>query len=199
MKTLFNKKAMTFTEALLVISLMSILTIAVFKSIINGLKIWEVSRQMVIEEDISLSLERVGQELRNTFQFSQIAFEGKGDEIRFASLVRVPTDPYLGRPNEYVQQIGRVEYYFNRDKKALFRRQANYGLALKEKYFPERVVAEALDSVRFFYYYADEEGALIEAEEGRGFPAGVKVEVGFKDNRGRSKRLIKFVYLPLGT
>ncbi len=190
---------MTLAEVLLVVSLMSLLTIVVFKSIINGLKIWEVSRQMVVEEDIALSLEKIGQELRNTFYFSQISFEGKAEDLRFAAVVKVPADPYLGRGNEYVKQIGQVEYYFDPLKKSLYRRQANYGLALKNKYFPERVVAEAIASVRFSYFYADEEGALIETEKGDHFPAGVKVEVGFKDNRGRAKRLAKFVYLPLGT
>ena len=180
----------------MVVSLLALTSIAVSNSLINGLKIWSRTQELVIEEDIAVLLDKMSQELRNAFNFSQISFEGKETRIKFATIVRTPADAGQSS-DEYIPQVGQVEYYFDALVQKLYRRQSNYSLALKNKFFPERLMLSSVKSLKFYYFYQDEEGKLVETN-GDVLPSAVRADLEFFDNQGGQKFVSRFIYVPTG-
>ena len=88
-RRLLSRRAMTLMEILIVVSLIAMMSVAIFNALSNGMKIWKRSQQMVIEEDIAVFFDKIAHDIRNAFVFSQFRFEG--DELRFA----FPTMVYL--------------------------------------------------------------------------------------------------------
>ena len=193
-----SRKAVTLIEMLLVVSLFALTALAVFHFLINGLKIWDQGQQLGVIEDVAIFSEKISQELRNAFPFSQFGFSGTKDSLRFPTLVTTLSEgnEMLGF-NEYVKQIGEVEYEFNQATNSIYRRQANYGLSLEGKFFPKRVVLTSIDSLQFNYLYHSEDGSWIEKEEGNAIPYAVKIQIGYTV-KGKHNSWVKIVAVPMG-
>ena len=60
----------TLVEMLLAASLVALVSIAAYQSMLNGYRIWQRSQRSGVEEDISLALDKISQDIRNVFSFS---------------------------------------------------------------------------------------------------------------------------------
>lgn len=200
LKKPIKQNSYTLIEMLLVVSILSMVSLILFHTLCSGLNIWERSRKFIVEEDIAIFFDKIGQDLRNSFIFSKISFVGK------ETLVRFPTRIKIARPQdkEVLEQIGEVEYYFGPDKKSLFRRQLSYGQALNHDGTEqalrgdagkERLLLSSVESVRFVYYFLEGNGAILKKETDAARPRGVTVEVEFLDGR-RKRSLRKLINLP---
>ena len=151
-KILPKKVGFTLVESLLVISLLSVIAVAVYQSLVAGLKIQERYR-FFKEGEILLLFEKVDQELGSAMPYSKIPFEGALTRVSFPVVAKVPVDKAKKRPaGSWEEQIGRVEYFFDREKHGLYRRQANYSQALQNSYGQAQLLAGNLKSVEFHYY-----------------------------------------------
>ena len=154
-----NCKAFTFVEMLLVISLLSVIAIAVFRAFVNGVKIWEKSYEARPEKDIMIFFDKLSQDLHNAMTYSLIRFEGKEHMVSFPAIVRTLQDPNLsGGQDIYINQIGRVEYDYDPLKNRIYRKQAGYGQALKDDFDNEQILADGILSLVFQYDYREEKG-----------------------------------------
>ncbi len=155
MRRCFRKTTgFTVVEMLLVISLMSVVGLSVYNCLANGLKIWQRGSQAIVEEDVSIFLDKLKSDLHNCIFYSQIRFLGQSNKLIFASLVRTPLDTKKqgqDRHDDYTDEIGAVEYYFDADKGKVYRRQANYSQSLKNKFGPPRLIASDVRSLSFKY------------------------------------------------
>ena len=193
------KKGMTLMEILIVMSLLALVSLAIYHSLSNGIRVWERNRELVVEEDVVIFFDKLTQDLRNTYFYSKINF--KGDEFRFSfpTIVYTPADKRSNIPEgEFIEQMGRVEYYYDFNDNTLYRRQANYSQALNERFGRPRALVTSVDRIKFRYHYITDEEEIYTPEILDVLPSGVEVEVEFSDNQGQ-KMMRKFVDIPIGS
>lgn len=193
------RKAFTLIEILLVTSLISVISVAIVHTLVNGLKIWQRAGGLDQQEDIAIFFDRLGQELRNSVSFSQMHFDGTKDRIDFGTIVRTPADVKVSHGNnEYVNQIGRVEYYFDGTKKDIYRSQANYSQALNNAFGRKRLLLHRIQSLKFQYVYKSGKDYVLQDKAKNIIPSGVIVDVAF--NVGKEKRTMRrLIHIPVGS
>ncbi|MDP8213351.1 MAG: type II secretion system protein [Candidatus Zapsychrus exili] len=195
---IFKKNAMTFIEVLIVISLFSVLSIALYNALANGLRVWDRSNYALIEEDIVIFFDKINSDLRNTFYYSKISFEGTDNKFSFPTIVYTPADPRSTQKKEgYVNQIGKVEYYFDSLDGGIYKREANYSKAESDKFFKARLLVGPVDSLGFKYFYSTDSGEIESDKTLETFPSGLEVTVEFTDKRGKRKAN-KFINIIVG-
>lgn len=197
MKRRSSLTGFTFVEILLVCSLFSVIAIALFHSLLGGLKIWERGQLVAREDDVALFLEKISLDLANTISFSQISFSGYDDRVAFATLVKTQ-GAADSKEEGYLDQIGRVEYFFDRSKGGLYYHHANYSLALKQKYFPDVLLVKDLRSVKFQYYYRTDAGFDVRDKAADVIPAGLIIEVNFGPNKDY-RQMRRIIPIPIGS
>ena len=193
-----SKTAYTLIEMLLVVSLMGMTGLAVFHAITNGIRVWEYSRRYSAEEDVAIFFEKITADLQNTYRYSQIKFDGRPEKIFIPTIVHVPIDKKSGdKSKEMIDQMGGAEYFFQKGKKTIFRRAANYGQAMDHKFSEARVLAMPVQSLHFSYiFYEDKEIKVKNSLKGQ-IPVSIQVDVDFLEVSGRSRRLTRLINLPI--
>jgi type II secretory pathway component PulJ len=193
-------KSFTLTEMLLVVSLIAMVSLALYHSIANGLKIWDRSQRFRVEEDIAFFLDKLGVDVHNTFAYSSIPWEGKENEISFPTIVRTLKDKHISSGRiDYVEQIGKVEYLFDKINFALYRRQANYGQAVKKRFGPWQVLAHPVRSVRFSYLSKGEDNGVWERDTQEILPTAVRVDIELVEDSGEIRRITRLISIPAGS
>lgn len=189
---------LTLIEILLVVSLLSVVSLAVFHSISQGIRVWGRARQYTHEEDAAIFFEKIGQDIRNSFNYSKLSFNGTSHGVSLPTIVKTPVDPKntTGNP-AFIEQIGLAEYFWIPEESCLYRRQANYSQALGEKFAKRVELIRPVQSLRFFYIY-QEDGKLIEKNEigDNGPPDAIRVELQLKQNNGKDKLLSRLFEFP---
>ncbi len=193
-----KQTALTLVEVLLVSAMIGVVSLALYQALSNGLRIWERSRVSCVEEDAMFFLDKLTMDLRNAFTFSLFEFEGEQDRIVFSTIVAVPMAASgSDEAVVYIDQIGRVEYGFDAERKAVFRRQANYGQAVKNEFGPRQVLANPVISVSFKYFMRGELGLSERQLDQEGLPEAVEVLLQYTDIHGQTQEMRRMINLPL--
>ena len=194
-----KKDGLTMVEILLVVSIVSALSLALYNTFSNGLRVWERSQRYVQEEDIAIFFDRVGRELRNGFKFSKIPFWGYETRIVFPTIIQTLEDKKIaGDSRNYVDQIGVVEYEFDVARGVLYRLQRNYSQALVRATVSKRSIVTNLKGVKFQYFFLDQDRNLVQAFSIDELPPVVRIEVTYIDQRGEERTLTKTVMIAGG-
>lgn len=207
MRFLFHKKnngarniklssGLTLLEVLLAASLVSVVGMAIYKSLADGINVWQRMRTLVGEEDVSLFFEELTRDLRNSFLHSKIEYQGKEEQCAFPTIITTAVDPRSNLPAEsFIPQIGRVEYFLDLTKRRICRRQANYSQALQFQFGEPVSLVRGVRKLKFTYHYFTEEGETVsEGISGR-YPSAVEVEVEFMEN-DKVRTMKKMILLP---
>lgn len=189
-----TQKAMTLMEILIVISIMGMLSLALYNALSIGIRVWKKSQEIHAEEDLAIFFDKLTQDLHNAYFYSKISFEGGTDYFAFPALVSVQR--YDGEEG-YSDEMGKVEYRFDVAHHAIIRRQADYGQALKKIYGAPRVVSSQISRLSFQYLYRTDDGEKWSSQILDGVIAGIDVEVVLKDSLGERK-IRKSIDMPLG-
>ena len=190
---------MTFIELTIVVSLISLLSLAIFNALSNGIKIWNKSNQLVLEEDVSIFFDKLTSDLHNAIIFSKLDFDGGETRFTFPAIIKVLPDPNSGLPaDEYVDQIGLVQYYFDVTNRAVYRRQANYGQALKKEFNEPQKLVSSVEKFRFKYVYLTDNEEIISNNVLEILPSGLEVEVTFLDQK-QEKTMTKIIDILIGS
>ncbi len=194
-----NKSGLTFVELLLAAALTAMVGFTIYQSLAMGIDVWKRNQQITLEENVILFLDRLSHDLYNSFLFSQIKFEGNEFRVAFPTIVSTPADRRLGlEEGAFVEQLGKVEYYFDLGKDTIYRRQANYSQAVRERYGEPQALAGNVKNVRFRFYFLTETEELSSSEVLDVLPTGIEVSVEFGDERGY-RRMTKFIDIPVGS
>ena len=145
-----NKKGFTLIEVLFVSILLGIIGIAVFTTLNNGLKIWQVLTRESPEEDFSLFSEKFSRDLKNGFRYTGMKFEGTPNMVSFPTIVTLP-----GTKNN--TGIGQVTYFFDALTQSIKKSQANYSEVYQHKKPPEQILVKSIKDLTFCYYVYDED------------------------------------------
>lgn len=189
--------AFTLTEMILVISLISLLSVAAFQSLTNGIKVWDRSRRFDVEEDMAIVLDRFAGDVRQALDYSLGTFDGTDRRVVFFTRVRTQVDKALTDSPDMVEQIGSVEYVFRQGNNSLYRRQANYGQSMKKRFGNSRRMAKDIYSMRFVYYVFEDGEMKSKARWTGPLPAGVKIVIDVMERSGRKRRITRYVPVPL--
>lgn len=201
-----TKKGFTLVELLVSITIFALAGVAVYTVLANGITVWRRgSKDRTYLRKVRLTTESMARDLRNTFKFSGIVFEGGEDFIVFPALILKKPDSTLDE-NEDCYKVGRVAYFYNKKRKALCKERKS----LSEVYQQEgeigkgKVLFEQLRKLEFSYCYLDNATGNYKwkdewkKEEQDTIPVAIKLKMVFKKEIDRED-FEKTIFIPIGT
>ncbi len=189
----------TLIEVLIAVVLMGVIGGVLHHSLSTGIKVWQNTQRMVIEEDISIFFDKISRDLKNSFFYSKIFLEGDTQRFAFPTIVLTPADKKsLQKNGQYIHQVGRAEYGLDVGNHQIYRRQANYSQAVNNTFSAPQVLVHSIDRLLFRYVYLTDNGEVLSEKLFETIPAGLEIEVEFSDNRG-SRVMRKLIDIPVGS
>lgn len=178
------KKAFTLIEAIIVITIFSIVGVGIASSFISGMKIWDRARKVgFVRNNALITLEMIARQLRQSVNISQIKYWGEEDVFSF---------PVLSG-----NSIVEVKYEFDSSQKILYRRQTDLADILAKKEDNSKAI-QILSAEEFSikYRYFDKEMEeyewIDEWNEKDGIFEAVRLQLKIEDNN-----FIKTIFLPI--
>jgi len=197
--------AFTFVELLISITLVSLVGVAVYSVLANGIHAWRRGNEnRAYARNIRLTTERMACDLRNTFEFSDIAFEGTEDSIMFPGLVLSESDSSSSEVESYYE-LGRIAYFYDSGENALRKEEKIYPQALGEEEIGKgEVLLERVNKLEFNYCYLDNATGNYKwkddwkKEEQESIPQAVKIEMVLEKGT-HQEDFEKTIFVPIGT
>lgn len=178
-------RGFTFVEVFIVLSVFSLLSLAVYATFASGMRMWNrVNETTLSQRKALLFFERFAQEARQILNYPKIGLTAKNSEVSFPALIR--------------DEIIKVDYLLQQDK--LIRRQETLAGVLDEKEtsLKSRIVLDDIEELVFNFAYQEEgkeDYSWKESWEKKdGIPLIIKVRIKSKD----SQPMEKSVVIPLG-
>ncbi len=167
-------KGFTLVELILVSAILSVIGIAVYTALSNGIRLWKRINQEAPQEDISIFFVKISYDLRSLVKHSAASFSGGPDSISFPTFVVSETEEGIMK-----RDLGMVSYYFGKEENVVSREQSNYSQIYLSKPGPARRLLKGVDSLTFRYYCYDpenEEYIWLDAWNADEAPPGVNVD-----------------------
>ncbi len=145
----------TLVELLVASMLVSIVGLAVYSTLCQGLAVWKraVREDFVIDTDFFL--ERLAQDLRNPLLFTQPSFSGKKEALEFFSFAAVN-----GKKSSLSSSLpAQVSYVFDRKSREVRKREVNYVELLhpgQASLGTEKMIMNGIENLTFQYYAYDD-------------------------------------------
>lgn len=144
-----NSRGFSLIEILMVVSLVTMISIAIFGVFQSGISALERVTVSSPEEDIQIFFEKFSRDLQNTFHYTGINFRGEGETIRFPTVMITRTE--LGGDSG----IGRATYSYDASEDAIVRLTENMSDLFQEKSDEPVPVLRKVRSLKFQYYEFD--------------------------------------------
>lgn len=186
-----RNRSFTLIELIIVTAMLSIISLALYSTFSNGIKIWQKINQDIPAEDVNIFFEKFTSDLRNSLKIAGISFVGGEDEIEFATLVN----------SKKLQKttIGEIKYKFNSGEGEIIRQKMDYSDVYNGEDGMREALLQKVKSMKFQYYCYDTEKQryLWQGEwVKQGLPLAVRVEVELK-NDGQASKFTKTVNIPV--
>jgi prepilin-type N-terminal cleavage/methylation domain-containing protein len=137
----------TLVEVLIVTLILSVISLAIFSTFSNGLKIYNRINSEFTFEDLVIFCDRFGQDLRNSLNYTGINFTGKDDEMEFAGI--------LNSPRMQKRTVSGIKYAFDPSKELITRFANDYSSVYSQEEESIRHSLGKVKSCMFSYYYFD--------------------------------------------
>ena len=188
-----DKSAFTLIEMLMVTAIISVISLVIFSTFDNGIKIWQRVNNPLPGEDTAIFLNKFSRDLRRTFKFEGIEFIGEKDRVEFASLV---TSRNLQKTT-----VGKIVYSYNTSNETLGRIEKDFSQIYGGEKSSVIQVLSKITDLNFLYYYYDTEKKEFNWEDswnkGR-LPLAVRLELKINSD-GDTETYVKTVNLPIST
>lgn len=185
-------------EILLVTAMITVISLAVYNAFSNGFKLWARGQHVTVEGDMSIFLDRISGDLRQTVLMSTIPFKGNSEELSFPAIILASTDINSSRTEEGTgRQIGAIQYTYDPAEKKIYRSQAFYGQALKEDWPQPQEVASLIEGIDLRYYFKADHGLQVKTQTEEGVPMGVMIDIQFLVD-GQMVHMRRFMTIPVG-
>lgn len=188
-----NKSAFTLIEMLIVTAIISIISLAIFSTFDNGIKIWQRVNNPLPGEDMAIFLNKFSRDLRKTFKFEGVEFIGEKDRIEFASLVT--------SRNLQITTVGKIVYSYNTLNETLDRIERDFSQIYGDEEGRVIQVLSKITDLNFQYYYYDTGKKEFNWEDSwhkERFPLAVRLELKINSD-GDTETYVKTVNLPIST
>ncbi len=201
-----KKKGFTLIELLITTSIIFLIGIAVYSTFANCINIWRrANENRAYERNMRLISEKLARELRNSFKFSNIAFEGTEDSIMFPALILAECDYGEGETKGHYE-VGRIAYFYDEERDTLCKEEKTYQEVFNEEELGEgEVLIPHLCKLEFSYCYLDNATGTYKwkddwkKEEQDSFPRAVKIRLVFEKKSGESSEFTRTIFIPTGT
>lgn len=177
-----KKSGMTFIELVIVLSMVGVISLAIYSNFSNGLKAWQRVKTPLVQEDLNIFMDKFRVDLRNSFKFKGIVFSGTSEALQFPTLV--------SSPGLRIRTVGLVSYDYDRDRKKMSRGQNDYP-GIHSGHGP--VITQSLNGVialKFQYYsFNEQEKKFSWQSEWNGedkLPLAVRCEFDLENTSGRA-------------
>ena len=177
---------------LIVTAILSVVALAIYATLNNGIKIWQKVNRQLPEEDLNIFFDKFSLDLRNSFKFSGINFSGTIDTLEFPTLVN--------SPRLQKRTVGKLIYTYEPQNQILNRYQVDFaGVYSDESNASPQQSLRNVRTLKFQYYLYDEQKKeyLWQDEYGHkeGLPLAVKVELEFDDGK-EIKKFTRTISIP---
>ncbi|MDD5466093.1 MAG: prepilin-type N-terminal cleavage/methylation domain-containing protein [Candidatus Omnitrophica bacterium] len=186
-----NKEAFTLVELLIVTALLAVVSLAIYATFNNGIKIWQKINEQAVEEDLDIFFEKFVLDLRNAFKFSGYNFSGKEKQVEFITLV----DSQRMQKNT----VGKVIYLYDPESRIISRSSLDYSQIYEGSAGLTQQLVRNVESLRFQYYFYDQgikEYLWLDEWSKDGLPLAVRVELSLGQGR-QSSEFVKTVSIPV--
>ena len=182
---------MTLIELLITMTIMSVISTAIYASLNSGLNIWKRSNQPLAHEDLDIFFDRFGRDLRNCARFTGLPFTGTQERVEFPTI--------LASPRFGGDVVGRVSYAYDRQAKTLLRVQQDFSQVHSGEESSKIQPIPDLGLVKFRYYVYDQQSKEYSWREDfleGDFPLAVRVELELGDG-SKAQGFTRTVSVPL--
>ena len=193
-----KKNGFTLIEILMAITLVAVISLAVYGSFSSGVRIMRRIAHPAFEEEASVVFEKISRELENSFLNADIPFTGEKDRFAFATIIR--SEPVLGG----ARAVGQVTYFYDSYGKSMSRRQEDVHQIYKEQEGPAKPLFEHVHALHFQYFgyetsqsqylWTDDWDPALKKNKS---PMAVKIEFEFDDGETR-QNLTRTIAIPVG-
>ncbi len=183
-----------FTLVELIISgvIILLVSVTVYSVFASGINVWKKANQAKSKGyALRLVIEKMSMELRNTFKFATIPFEGSEDTVYFAGLVD--------------NQVSRISYFLD-DEENFCRRVQNYPEVFgKGESGQYSTVFSGVKQLKLEYCYLDNASGDYKwkddwiKEEQDTIPQALKIELTFEGGNEEESKFTKTIFIPIGT
>ncbi len=159
----------TLVELLVVTAILGLAMAAIGACLSGGIRVWDTARQFGrIESDVYLAMDRMSHDLRNSFPYYRIPFNGDGYEAAFPGLVAAEANAEPSLP-------GRITYWHEPATEQIMRSEF---LADGDRVSDE-ILATGVKELKFRYAYMtdDPNPRLAEADSYQGTNAPRTVSI----------------------
>ena len=193
-----HRPGFTLTEVLLVSCMFALISLAVFNAFSNGFKLWARGQHVMVEGDMAIFLDKIGEDLRGAVTITGIPFKGNSMEVSFPAIIMAPVDQNSSRSQEgYGDQIGAIRYTYDPSEKKIYRSQATYGQALKSQWSQPVEVASLIEDITMRYYFKADKGLDVKSQTDEGIPLGVSIDAQLMID-GQMRHMRRFLLIPVG-
>lgn len=188
-----NRVGFTFIEMIIVVSMVGVISLAVYAMLNNGLKIWQKVNQALPQEDLAIFFDHFATDLKNTCLFKEIKFIGNKERVEFPLLVN---SLQLEK-----KTIGKVAYIYEEHQGLLLRRESDYSQVYLDRDTSSQPVIKNIKSLKFQYYFLDTEHNEYSWQDewrAEGLPLAVRIELEL-ENGTEINKYTKTVSIPVGS
>jgi prepilin-type N-terminal cleavage/methylation domain-containing protein len=186
-----NNLGFTLVEMSIVAVMISIVSLAMYATLNNGLKIWQKVNSQIPESEIAILFDKFNLDLKNSLRFKGINFTGGKDKLAFATIVNSPA---LKK-----RTVGEVAYIYDSESGSLARVQKDFSQIYSKETGTITQSLGNIESLRLQYYFFDEqvkEYLWSDEWSKKGIPLAVRLELGF-DNGKETSSFTKTVSIPV--
>ncbi len=186
-----NKEAFTLVELLIVTALLAVVSLAIYATFNNGIKIWQKINEQAAEEEPDIFFEEFVLDLRNAFKFSGCNFSGKEKELEFIT--------FVSSPRMHKNTVGKVIYFYDPQSKIISKSSLDYSQIYEGSAGTAQQLARNVESLRFQYYFYDKgtkEYFWLDEWSKNGLPLAVRMELSLGQARQNSE-FVKTVSIPV--
>ncbi len=194
-----RNRGFSLVELFIATSIIFLVAGAVYSAFSNGVNVWRrctINRE--VERDIAINLTKIARSIRNTFEFSNIPFEGTDEAISFPAIVSE-------------DEVGRMTYFFDDSENKLYKNERTYielyGVDPNSEIdsFGGTVFISDVSDWKFTYCYLDNATGEYKwkdswkKEEQDSIPRAVKIEFSLNKYENETLDFTKTVFIPIGT
>jgi prepilin-type N-terminal cleavage/methylation domain-containing protein len=142
-----KNNAFTLIELLIVTAILFVISICIYATFNNGIRIWQRLNQGAPEQDLYIFFDRFGSDIRNCLKFKNINFYGRESELSFAALVESDRLPK--------KTIGSISYFYDAQSGTAFRAEKDFSNIYAGEGGAARKLLSNVKSIKFQYYSYD--------------------------------------------
>ena len=194
-----KKSGFTLVEMLLATVMATVIAVATYGMLSNGIKVWQTVNQKISRIDIGLFFEKIELDLKNCLVHKNIYFSGSQNTVYFPVVAQgTAVDGSL------YKSLGQVMYFYDPVQKTINRNYKNYQQLFSGKKGQSRPLVTGVESLIFEYYFYDAEKKDFfwsinwpVSEQKSVFPLALRLTM-MLDIDGRLAKSKKTIFIPQG-